>query len=213
VYALKMVICLLMLVGIVDISEIAAAQNLRELARAQAREHSGMSLEQTAPPGDYWPKSIGELAREADVVLQAKLSRISSYLGANEDRILTDYSILGPRLIAGRLPNMATGTPGTVVGPLVLTVYGGEATVEGVLIRGVDNNREAIKDGGEYLLFLRQSRRREIGRYEIYYGGVFEILQSKVSPLLKQGDIVFKGIMGTPLPDVIAQVERAAQVR
>lgn len=97
--------------------------------------------------------------------------------------------------------------------PLILTVYGGEVIVDSVLIRGTDNDRAAIKDGEQYLLFLRQSRRPGAGRYEIYHGGVFEILQDKVTPLLKRADAVFKGSVGATLKDLIAQIETAVQVR
>src|SRR5687767_10353831 len=92
---------LLILVAIFGFSETAAAQNLRELAREQAIRNPGVPLVQPAPPGDYRPKAIEELAREAVVVLQAKLTRINSYLSSSEDRVLTDYSMLGPNVIAG----------------------------------------------------------------------------------------------------------------
>lgn len=208
----KVVIHLLMLVAIFGGSGIAFAQNLRELAREQAIRSPGVPLEQPAPPGDYWPKAIEELAREADVVLQAKLSRINSYLTSNEDRVLTDYRILESRVVAGRLSAMSSQVPGPGVA-LILTVYGGEVIVEGVTIRGTDNNREAIKDGGQYLLFLKQSRRREPGRYEIYYGGVFEISHEEVKPLLKRADDVFKGTIDGRLKDLVLRIQTAVQVR
>jgi hypothetical protein len=152
----------LMLVAVLNCSGIAAGQNLRELAREHAIRNPGVPLQQPAPPAEYWPKTIEDLSREAEVVLQAKLSRINSYLSSSEDRVLTDYSIVGAKVIAGRLRLSSTRVPGTTA-PLILTVYGGEVTIEGVTIHGTDNNRDAIREGAEDLLFSRQSRRPESG--------------------------------------------------
>lgn len=184
---------------------LMAGQNLRELARELGPRNPGQPLYWPAPPGEYSPKGIEKVAAEADVVLRAKLSRSRSYLGPNEDRILTDYSILDGRVIAGRLPLLATRTPGTSI-PLILTVYGGDVIVDGVLIRGTDGNFEAIKDGGEYLLFLKQSRSSEVGRYEVLDGAVFEILQENVRPLLKQADILFKGTVPARLNELLSKI-------
>jgi hypothetical protein len=211
-FSFKVLSHLLILVSISGFSGIASGQNLRELAREQAIRNPGVPLEQPAPPRDYRPKAIEELAREADIVLQGKVTRIKSYLAPSEDRVLTDYSIVGPSVIAGRLPLMSTGVPGKIA-PVILTVYGGEVIVEGVSIRGTDHSREAIKDGGQYLLFLRRSRLPEPGHYEIYHGGVFEISQEAVKPLLKRADDVFKGTLDARLNDLIARIRAAVQVR
>jgi hypothetical protein len=202
-----------LLAALVLFPSTAAAQNLRERAREYAREHPGVPYELPAPPGEYWPKTIQEVAREADVVLLAKLSRMKSYLSSNENGVVTDYSIADQSLIAGRLPVLPTQTPGTVV-PLILTVNGGEVIVDGGVVRLTDTGREAIKDGGEYLLFLKQSRLRpETGRYDIYYGAIFDISQDMVKPLLRQADGIFKGTTRAPLRDLISQIETAVHVR
>jgi hypothetical protein len=208
----KFVVWFLMLITTFDVSQIAAAQNLRELARQHAQRNPGVPLEQPAPPGDYWPKTIEELTKEADVVLLAKLSGMRSYLSPTEDRVLTDYTIVEARVIAGRLPTLTSHTPGTVV-PLILTVYGGEAIVDGVLIRGTDNDRDAISDGGQYLMFLRRSGHPDAGRYEIYYGAIFEILPETVRPLLKNAALVFKGTVNPRPQDFISQIQTSVQGR
>lgn len=176
---LRLATALVIVVGVFDSSQVMAAQNLRELARVYARERPGVPIDQPAPPGDYWPKTIRELAKEADLALRARLSRVHSYLAPSEDRILTDYSIEAPRFITGHLPDTATRTPGTVV-PMILTVLGGEVMLEGVVVRSSNYNRESIEEGVEYLLFLRTSRLPGVGRYEIYYAGIFEIVHDKV---------------------------------
>jgi hypothetical protein len=56
-------------------------------------------------------------------------------------------------------------------------------------------------------------RRPEAGRYEIYYGGIFEIMQDNVRPLLIQADYVFKGTIDARLQDLVLRIRTAAQAR
>jgi hypothetical protein len=206
---LKVLCHLLILVAISAVPGIAAPQNLRDLAREQAIRNPGVPISQPAPPGNYSPKDIEELAREADVVVLATLTRINSRLSSAEDRVLTDYSITGPNFIAGRLPSLSAKAPG-VISPLILTVLGGEVIVEGVPIRGFDQHREEIKDGGQYLLFLKNSR-QEAGRYVVYYGGIFEVSQDKLKPLLKEAERVFKGTAEARVDGLISRIRAAVQ--
>jgi hypothetical protein len=193
---------------------LTAAQNLRDAAREQARTNPGVPVNHPAAPGHYRPKTIEDLTQEAEVVLLATLSQTNSYLTPNADRILTDYSIHVERVIAGSLPARQTQTPGAIVVPLVLVVFGGDVTVDGVLIRSRDDSLEAYQDGGRYLLFLMKARpRREPGRYEMYYGGVFEIVQEKAKPLLKEAKRVFGDVTGAPLNELIPRIENAAPRR
>jgi hypothetical protein len=205
----KLAVVTLLFVGLPGLGE---AQNLREMAREWGMRNPGAPLGYPAPPADYAPKTIEALAREADVVLQARLSKYESRLGENEDRILTDYRILVPRLLSGRLANTTTAFPGEGV-QLLLTVLGGDVVVEGVTIHGTDGNRQAIKEDGQYLLFLMASRRREPGRYEIYNGGIFEIAGGEVKPLLKSADHVFKNGVETRLDDMITRIQTAVHPR
>ena len=138
---------------------------------------------------------------------------MTSYLTPDADRILTDYSITIERVVSGKLPDRQSLTPGVVVPQLVLTVFGGDVTVGGVLIHSRDNNREPIKDGSQYLLFLMKARSQTVGRYEIYYGGVFELLQERARPLLRDAKRVFDDLTDTPLNDLIARIEKTSPVR
>ena len=189
-----------------------AAQNLRELAREQAARNPGEPIEQPAPPADYPPKTIEDLAGEANLTLQARLKRIKSYLGPSEDRVLTDYSIVGAAVIAGSLPVNMSPSP-RVTSPLILTVYGGEVVVEGVRVRATDYGRDAIQDGGEYLLFLQPSRRGEAGRYEIYHAGIFHVSEGRARPLLKQADGVFLGTAVAPVTELLSRIRAAVNRR
>jgi hypothetical protein len=186
------------------------AQSLRELAREQAHRNPGQPIEQPASPGDYAAKTIDNLARESDLVLQGNLSRVKSYLSSNEDRILTDYSISQAHVITGSVPVLPTQKPGSVA-PLTLTVYGGEVVIDGVTIRGIDNDRAPIVDGARYVLFLRKARQSGAGRYEIYYGGIFDISDGKVTPLLRQASSVFQGTVDARPEELVERVHRAMQ--
>ena len=84
--------------------EVAAAQNLRELAHEQAKRHPGEPLLQVASPADYKPKTIEALTREAEVIVQATLVQARSYVSPDADRVLTDYSIVTPTVLVGRAP-------------------------------------------------------------------------------------------------------------
>jgi hypothetical protein len=186
----------------------AQAQDLRALARAHAAKNAEAPLVLTGPPGDYQPKNVHDLARESDVVLRGTLTPIATYLGPNEDRILTDYRIDVEQLLAGKMPPMTSEKPSNIP-PRVLTVYGGELRLEGVWLRASDPNREEIVAGKSYLLFLMPSRRDDPGYYEIYHGGIFEVSSDGVKPLLKGGNKVFKDIAGSAIEDVIANVKMA----
>ena len=190
----------------------ATAQNLRERARAQAKRNPGEPLLQPASPAHYEPKTIPELTREADVVMQATLVLARSYVTADADRVLTDYSIVAPTVLAGRSPALTPSRAETAPA-FILTTYGGEVVLEGVTVRGFDTNREPITNGGQYLLFLRPSRSGQAGQYEIYYGGIFEIARGNARALIRDRDRVFKDAANAPLPSLLNQIRAAAPVR
>ncbi len=202
--------CILLLAGSVDTAALAGAQRLRQWAREQNVRNPGERVEFPAPPWDYTPTTIEALTADSALVVVARLSRIKSYPSRDEDFILTDYALLEPRILAGRAPIAAARAPGAAP-PLTLTVWGGEVVVEGVPIRGTDNNREAIVDGGEYLLFLRAPRSVDSG-YEIYNGAIFFVSEGRAKPLLKNAADIF-GMTHAPLPDLMARVQRAAKRR
>ena len=202
-----------LIVGTVfGIPSTARGQSLRELARIQAAHNPGVPLQHITGPEDYPPKSVEEVASEAMAVVRARLSVVKSYLSNTEDRVLTDYLITEPTVITGRLPVLTERIP-KAAAPLILTVLGGEVTVEGVLIRSTDPNRAPIKDGAQYFVFLRQSRQPDPGRYEVYYGGIFEVVQDQVTPLLKNADIVFQESVDKRPKDFVARIQKTTQPR
>ena len=190
----------------------AGAQDLRELARAHAKRHPGEPMVQPASPAHYQPKTIEELTRSAEVVVQATLVQARSYVTPEGDRVLTDYSIVSPKFLGGRVPTLAPSRGGTVPA-LTLTTYGGEVVLEGVTVRGFDSNREPITSGAQYLLFLMPSRGGEAGQYEIYNGGIFEIARGNARALIRGASRVFKDAADVPLPSLLARIQSAAPVR
>ena len=208
----RKITCLAAIVAVVAYAETVRAQNLREMAREQSIRNPGVPLLIPQAPSDYLPKAIEELAIESEVVLQGRLSRVESYLAANGNQVLTDFSILAPHVIAGRLHSLSVRRPGPAV-PLILTVWGGEVVVDGVPLRAVRSDSEPIKDGAQYRLFLRQARQSGPGRYEIYYGGAFEIVHGEAKPLLKNADTIFKGTNDARLTEMTSRIQRAVQTR
>jgi hypothetical protein len=187
---------------------LVTAQNLRALAREHALINPGTVMTLTAAPGDYLPKTFEELSTESDVVVQGKLVLIKSYLGGLEDRVLSDYRLVAPVVVAEAFSNDPSQTP-KLGAPLTITVWGGNVEIDGVQLSATDNNREPIVPGQDYLLFLRRSRQQGPSLYEIYYGGVFEISGTRLKPLLKKGREVFEGSQNASLPDVVGRVQNA----
>ena len=189
-----------------------AAQDLRELARAHAKRHPGEPMLQTASPAHYEPKTIEELTRAAEVVVQARLVQARSYVTPDADRVLTDYSIVTPKVLAGRSPVLTPSKAGTATA-LILTTYGGEVVLEDVTVRGLDTNREPITSGAQYLLFLMPSRGGQAGQYEIYYGGIFAIAGCSARALIRERNRVFKDAVDAPLQSLLDRIQAAAPVR
>jgi len=189
---------------------VAAAerQNLRALARAHAAATPETPLEMVGPLGDYRPKNLTELATESDIVLRGTLTPVNTYLGRNEDRILTDYRIQTQQLIAGSAPPATLRTPGNVQ-PFILTVYGGELRLDGVLVRATDPNRGDIVQGKSYLLFVKRSRSGDAGYYEIYHGAMFEVSENRVKPVFKDGGRIFKDVADSTVEEMIVNIDAA----
>jgi hypothetical protein len=164
-----------------------------------------------ASPGGRWPTTIEAVVADATAVVQATLVRGRTYLDSTGNFIGTDYGILSPIIIAGALGLPPASMPGPTP-PLTLTVFGGEVAIEGVTFRATDGHFEPITDGGQYLIFLRPGRPPGPGRYEIYYGAIFEVSQGAARPLLRNADDVFRGTADARLTDLIARIRKAARV-
>jgi len=163
-----------------------------------------------ASPWEGWPTTIEAVVADATAVVQATLVRGKSYLDPTGNFIGTDYGILSPIIIAGALRVPPASMPGPTP-PLTLTVFGGEVAVEGVTFRATDGHFEPITDGGQYLIFLRPGRPPQPGRYEIYYGAIFEVSGGVARPLLRSANDVFRGTADARLSDLVARIRKAVR--
>jgi hypothetical protein len=189
---------------------IAAQLNLREMARERAlRDPASWIGAPPSPPGHYEPKTLEDLTRDADVVVRARLRRPHAYLaGENESRLLTDYAIEETMVLAGALETYVTRTPGAATPPLLLTVWGGDLTIDGIRIHGPDSNFVTPQDGALHLLFLRVSRAKQPGKYEVSNAGIFALSGDEMKPLLR-GDTakrVFAWAAGMRVTDALTRI-------
>ena len=157
---------------------------------------------------DIPSSTLEELTRGAELVLDATLTTVKSYLTPDEKDILTDYEMAPNRIFLGEL-SPVRAMPG-ITTPLILAVYGGEMTIEGRTVAVVDHAFTRPKHGGRYLLFLR--RYGTEGRYQFYEGGAFEITSQGLKALAsRDGDTLFKDIVGHPL--ITSQYELRTSLR
>jgi hypothetical protein len=113
-------------------------------------------------------------------------TRMAHYLGGeNESLLFTDYAIEEATVLAGALETSMTRTPGAATPPL-LTVWGGDLTIDGIRLHGPDTNFVRPQDGSLHLLFLRVSRARQAGKYEVWDAGIFELSGERMKPLLRK---------------------------
>jgi hypothetical protein len=179
----------------------AFAQTIPELARAKPA-----SPVVRGALRDVTPASFDELMKGAELVVEAKLQLVGSFLNKNEDYIYTDYKILPIRIFssAPSVSNKATPGPGA---PLILSVYGGELTIDGVTVKAVDYNVAMPRNGASFLLFLRPYGEK----YQYYRGAAFEIDQGQLKPLLKQPYDGYKDISASTLDQVVLKIQAAAR--
>jgi hypothetical protein len=196
-----------------DATGVAAAQTLRDRIREQGRSRPGVPLIlPPVAPADLLPKTIEQVASEADAVVLATLFSKGSRLVADQF-IATDFAVVVSRAVAGRVPVLPSATPGVTV-PLILSVAGGEALVDGVVVRTKNGNLEPIKEGHQYLLFLRSARPdHRPGEYEIYDEAIFEIVDEAVRPLFKDAANIFTGTVDRRASDFVNRIERAGRSR
>jgi len=85
---------------------------------------------------------------------------------------LSDYAIQLEQVLAGVVP-VARAAPGQSSSP-ILTIYGGDITIDGRKASVETMNTERPKSGQRFLMFL-QPYGTEAGRYKIAYGAILEI--------------------------------------
>ena len=158
--------------------------------------------------GEPRPLSVEELTKRSDLILEGRVSWLKSYINVEDTAVITDYTIVPIRVLAGTVPG-ATRQPG-VATPLRLSVYGGEVIRDGVTIRAESHDLESLKSSGFYLFFLKKFG-KEPGVYTIYNAGVFELSDNIVRPLARQEDL-YKDF-SKPYSEVVTRIMAAARAR
>lgn len=147
--------------------------------------------------------SIDEITKQSDLVLEATLTRLKSYINAADTAVITDFEMSPAEMFVGALPPL-----GRI---LVLTTYGGEVVKDGVTVRAENHNLRELDEGVTYLLFLKRFG-SEPDVYQIYNVGVFERAGDTARPLATQGADLFRDFK-RPYADVIAHARESAATR
>jgi hypothetical protein len=150
--------------------------------------------------GEPIPLSVDELTKQSDLVVETRLSRLDTYVNADDTAIYTDFEMLPIRILAGNVP---------VAIPLMLRTYGGEVVREGVTIRAENHDSEQLKESALYLLFLKHLG-PDPTVYKLYNVGAFELSNDTARPLARGGADLYRDF-STTYEDVIARVMKSAR--
>ena len=153
--------------------------------------------------GEPIPLSIDEMTKRSDLVTEARLSRLRTYINAADTAVYTDFEILPATMLVGGLPPLGRR--------FVLTSYGGETVKDGVTVRAEDHNRGELKENVTYLLFLKRFG-SEPDVYQIYNVGAFERSNDAAKPLARDGADLFKDFNKT-YGDIITRVRGSIAAR
>ena len=189
-----------------------SAQTLRDRVREFGREHPNAVYRFPRAPVDFGgPQTIEGIARSADVVVQCQLIKGDTRLVADEV-VVTDYAIVEPLLLAGRLPAQQTSQPGAPTTPMTLSVWGGKMLVDGVPVEAAGGY--APKEGNTYVLFLRPARRSTLpNNYVLNAEGIFETDGDRVIPLFRDAINVFGGTIDQDMNAFTARIRNAVRTR
>jgi hypothetical protein len=189
-----------------------SAQTLRERVQAFAPEHPNAVYRFPRAPVDFaGPQTIEGIARKADIVVQGKLTKGNTHL-VSDEVIVTDYAIVEPTLIAGRLPVRQTSRPGTTSAALILSLWGGKMVVDGVPVEAEGGYEP--KEDSTYILFLRPARQSTLpNNFELYAEGIFEIDGATVRPLFRNAVNVFGNTIDRDVNAFTERIMNATRTR
>jgi hypothetical protein len=102
---------------------------------------------------EFVPVSLSELSQKADVVVDAEVQAIKTYLSPDQCYLLTDYAVVPRASIAGTVPQRTQPGPP----PVVVTLVGGVTTIDGVQVVVRDEQLPLIPSGSRVILFLQWS--------------------------------------------------------
>ena len=89
--------------------------------------------------GEPVPLSTDEMTKRSDMVLEATLTRLNTYIKAADTAVVTDFEMSPTEMFVGAIPPLG--------GILVLTTYGGEVLKDRVTVRAQNHNLGELKEG------------------------------------------------------------------
>ena len=179
-----------------------AGQTIPEFARAHPNTPIVGGMTRHAHPVD-----LETLLKESALVGIGRLHLTRSYLTPDQTDTLSDYAIQLEQVLAGVVP-VARAAPGQSSSP-ILTIYGGDITIDGRKASVEMMNTERPKSGQRFLMFL-QPYGTEAGRYKIAYGAILEIENGRLRSLLKMpgGADPFREVTDHSLPAAVQEIAR-----
>jgi hypothetical protein len=140
--------------------------------------------------------------RDTDLILQASLSKVNTYLSTDQRVLLTDYVAVPVTVFVGA-PRLQAAS-----GPIIVRVGGGETIINGVIVRMGIVDLLPLPTDRPLLLFLTFNK--EVGKYEIYSGRAyaFDVDNTRhVHPLVRDSR-VFPMLSGADIGDVVNEIHR-----
>jgi hypothetical protein len=132
---------------------------------------------------EFVPVPLSELSEQAELVVDAEVQAINTYLSSDECYLLTDYAVVPRASIAGTVPQRTQPGPP----PLVLTLVGGATTIQGVQVVVRDEQLPLIPSGTRVILFLQRSK-RDKEKFELVgaVSGAFAVsADDQIKPLVQ----------------------------
>lgn len=149
------------------------------------------------------PKSLDELAREADLVVQGVVNPTTTHLSPKGTEIYTDYIVTLKRVLfsASGMPQHRA-TPGFV--SVQFTQYGGTMVFDGVRVDCFDEHLPLLEAGFEAVLFLKRHAGADV--YDLVGEiGAFGVRDGRLEGLVKPAS-VFKSMEGTSVSELATQI-------
>jgi hypothetical protein len=186
-----------------------AAQTISDRIRDARENHPGSPVV-IGKLGEPSPMSLEELTKTSDLIVEARLRRLESYIDDTDTAVLTRFSIDLIRALRGSIPSHAA-TP-TMTPPLTLIAYGGEVVREGITVRAVNHDSEMFQDGRTYLLFLKKVQ-RERGVYVVNELAAFELTGDTLRPIGRHGPDLYRDFKDTAYDQVLRLLRRLGPAR
>jgi hypothetical protein len=147
-----------------------------------------------------------ELVGSSDLVLQASVAPLRTYLSDDQYDVFTDFLVTPLTVLLQRTPD-TSAVPGDARS-IVVRQYGGRMVLDGVQITAVNRDAVPFDTTPTVVLFLK---RAQTGGYELVHErlGVFRVRDGQLEPPTTAGDYSrFRGMSIGQLDAEIRQLTR-----